>query len=568
MRRCAYLNSSKNEEEKTLYRRIISYALVYSTLAVICCVILWDAGWVFDIFFGDDYQLVNTTAIGKNAHSWTGNGRFWPLGLCDYCLLLLIPRGTTVTAHFLYNCVTMILSSAMFFSFLKKITGDKGYAAVYSMLILFLTSSFVLIHMSCIFPEREMFLMLAAFLASYWNAVNNSKNPSKQRRYYAVALITAAYATYLKEPAFIIWSVFAVLNFGARKERAFSCALLLNSIIWVSIYAYRCFFIDRAFINSERQSYASVVSNLSDVSLQHFNNEPFMYVLLGIAVVKAYLLITRKREYDAFADSTLFAGIGYSFAYVLLSKGCNHYFFPAIVLGIPAFTKFFMNSTKYLKIILAGASIFTSVFSMNASVRWISEIMKHRRADPLIFYRMIDEAKQGKRIIYITEKGKDTPNIDSRETDQMKFRRCQIFLNYYWGGEFPIVKTADYSKINKDAIIICSDETRASIYFKEISEHLEKNGLKLSLYLKGIGIAIFRTKHTKKGYNYSTQFSLVKNNLKKFISKMRINYLLCHIFPPIGRFHRKFQYRLTDLNLLHAQFSRQYIPYYCQAMIL
>ena len=103
---------------------IISRAIICAILLLLSIVILRDANWIFDMSLGDDYQLVGTTAVGKNAHSYTGNGRFWPLGLCDYCILLLLPYGTTVTAHFLYNCVTMILASVMLFSFLNKITAD------------------------------------------------------------------------------------------------------------------------------------------------------------------------------------------------------------------------------------------------------------------------------------------------------------------------------------------------------------------------------------------------------------------------------------------------------------
>ena len=63
----------------------ISRIILYAILLILSCVILWDTNWIFDMFWADDYQLVGTTAIGKNAHSYTGNGRFWPLGLCDYC---------------------------------------------------------------------------------------------------------------------------------------------------------------------------------------------------------------------------------------------------------------------------------------------------------------------------------------------------------------------------------------------------------------------------------------------------------------------------------------------------
>lgn len=50
--------------------------------------ITWNANWIFDGFWADDYRLIRTTAIGRPSHSWTGNSRFWPLGLCDYCIAI------------------------------------------------------------------------------------------------------------------------------------------------------------------------------------------------------------------------------------------------------------------------------------------------------------------------------------------------------------------------------------------------------------------------------------------------------------------------------------------------
>ena len=476
----------------------ISRIILYAILLILSCVILWDTNWVFDMFWADDYQLVGTTAIGKNAHSYTGNGRFWPLGLCDYCLLLLIPYGKTVTAHFLYNCVTMIFASVMLFSFIDRVTENKNnYIALFCMLLLFLTSSFMRIHMTCIYSEREMFLMLSAFLISYWKACNKKTGGGK---YYAIAAIAAMYSTYLKEPVFGMWCIFALSNliFGklSLKERLFNYFLLFNSFIWVSIYAYRCFFVDLAFIDPNAPApYSSIVSKLSDLSITVFNSEPIIYLLLIIAIIRCCLLLKRKTNYyNMYSDAPLFAGVGYAFAYVILNQRCNHYFFPSVVMGLPAFAVFLSECTKYVRALLISISIGIAIFSFNASLYWITEIQMHRKKDPLIFARMIDEVKQGKKVIYVTEKGKDLSNIDSGEIDQMKFRRWQIFLDYYWGGKFPIIKTADYSKINKDSVVILSDETYGSANFQEISERLKISGLALSQSFQDMKTRVFRTK--------------------------------------------------------------------------
>ena len=479
---------------------VISRAIICTILLLLSILILWDANWIFDMSLGDDYQLVGTTAVGKNAHSYTGNGRFWPLGLCDYCLLLLLPYGTTVTAHFLYNCVTMILASLMFFAFLCKITAYKAdnnknsYIALFCMLLLFLASSFVQIHMACIYPEREMFFMLSVFLLSYWKASNI--NETGGGKCYVIAAIAAMYVTYLKEPVFGMWCIFATSNliFGklSPKQRLFNYSLLLNSFIWISIYIYRCFFIDLSFINPNAHTYASFVSKFSDLSIRIFDVEPIMYLLLVIAIIRGSLLLMKKANYNIFSDAPLFAGVGYAFAYVLLNQGSNHYFFPTVVMGLSAVGVGLFECAKYTKILIVSASVVASIFSFNTSIQRITEIQKHRSRDPLIFSRIIDEVRRGKNVIYVTERMKDILNIDSREIDQMKFRRWQIFLDYYWGGKFPIIKTADYSKINKDSVVILSDETYSSSDFKKISERLNASKLTLSQSFKDMKTMVFR----------------------------------------------------------------------------
>ncbi|MBR1735084.1 MAG: hypothetical protein IJ730_06555 [Alphaproteobacteria bacterium] len=460
----------------------ISYSIVVFALILFSSLILWNANWVFELFWADDYQFVSTTAIGRPSHAYTGVGRFWPLGLCDYCLLLLIPYGTTVTAHLIYNCVTMIISSLLFFSFLRNILKNNEIVSVFCMLILFSLSSFVLIHMVCIYPEREMFLMLSVFLFFYQKA----RNGSEKFLNYVIAFIAAAYTTYLKEPVFGMWIVFALSNliFGTSVERKFNFALLLNSSIWIVIYTYRTLFRDRSLIDGG--SYAGISSmnfnTLFNNFLCFFNKEPILYLLLIIAIVRTFIILKDRKQYNSITDAALFAGVGYSFAYVLLNMQMNHYSFPSVLLEIPAFAIMLANSG--LQRLLVCVPVLTSVYSIGNSILWMNNIFIHRENDPKMFEQLIAEQKSGKQILWITEPGKEViTKQNSREGDQMRFRRYQIFLDYYAGyhekQHFPFEKVSDYSKIKKNTIVICSNETLKSKYGEEIIEKINQVGLKL-----------------------------------------------------------------------------------------
>ncbi|MBQ7674489.1 MAG: hypothetical protein IJT36_08305 [Alphaproteobacteria bacterium] len=484
MRKQLINKSIKQKEVLSFDKHKLSYFLVSLVLVAICSIVLWNANWVFELFWADDYQFVSTTAIGRPSHAWTGAGRFWPLGLCDYCLLLLIPYGTTVTAHFIYNCITMIIASLLFFEFLKKLVGKHSYIPVFCMLILFSISSFVLIHMACIYPEREMFLMLSVFMFFYWKATNEGDN----LRNYVVAFVAAAYTTYLKEPVFGMWIIFAITNliFGklSSRNRKFNYALLINSAIWIAIYTYRTIFRDRTFLNVGGEGYASVSSGISVIFSNFctfFNQEPLLYVLLIISIIRAYNILRDKSEYNL-CDALLFSGMGYAFAYVILNRQANHYCFPTIVMGGGILAVMLAESKNYMKMLLTCAPIVTSVCTIPNSISWIDKIITHRDIDPQMFTQLIAEQKSGKQILWVTEPGKEAINkINSREVDQMKFRRYQIFFDYYAGyrkeHHFPFKKVSDYSKIDKNTIVICSDETLASVYGKEINERVKEVGL-------------------------------------------------------------------------------------------
>ncbi|MDR1375472.1 MAG: hypothetical protein LBJ45_01515, partial [Holosporaceae bacterium] len=77
---------------KNIPSKIISYLILSAILSLMCGCILWEANWVFNgPYFPEDWQFLSTTAVGIPSRAWTGSGRFWPLGLCDYSILLLFP---------------------------------------------------------------------------------------------------------------------------------------------------------------------------------------------------------------------------------------------------------------------------------------------------------------------------------------------------------------------------------------------------------------------------------------------------------------------------------------------
>lgn len=178
--------------------------------------VMWNAEWTL----GDDNQFITTTVIGKIVKGWSGAGRFWPLGLFDCSILILIPYGYTFTMHMAYCSLTLIVSSVLMFNLIKKITNH--WISIISLTVLFFSSAFMRIHMLCTFPERFMFTLLSFIMFCLWMAYKNQKI-----KYYVAALLASIYVTYTKEPTFGAMLIIALTNlmFGKlnKKQVYFYC---------------------------------------------------------------------------------------------------------------------------------------------------------------------------------------------------------------------------------------------------------------------------------------------------------------------------------------------------------
>jgi hypothetical protein len=376
-------------------------ALLYFFLLVILMIfsyyILLDANGTL----GDDWQFLTTTAIGKPSRSWTGGGRFWPLGLVDYSILLLIPYGNTVLAHFIYNIIIMVASV---FLFMNKVIKEQYVVNAFFIIILLCASSFIQIHISCIFPERMMFFLLSIFMLCCWKGTK-----TQLTAYYVFAFLSAMYMTYIKEPIFGALAIIAESNllFQYRKitlkDKFFNCALLANSAIYVCIYIYRHF-----FKNSFRGGlYCStqLLSSYIDAAVYFFNVEHILYLVFFMGVIRAYVILIKSNEY-MLLDGLLFAAIGYVCAFILLKLSGNTYLFPSLVLALPSlayWTSFFFKENKILSTAIITISALSMIHSVNLSKNTVCYILDHRKNDIPDIKELIRQYYGGNEIIFFGE---------------------------------------------------------------------------------------------------------------------------------------------------------------------
>jgi hypothetical protein len=376
----------------------------------------------------------------------------------------------------------MIFSSVMLYRFLNKF-GKKRYISVFSLLVLFSTSAFMRIHVSCFFPERMLFFMLSAFM------LFAQRGQEKQSsRHYFLAVLAAAYATYLKEPFFGVFIIIATINiiFGqlSFKDKIFNGMLLVNSAIFVAIYVYQLFFRDSG------EPYASITFNPFKLSFKQFGAEPILILMAIIACVRAYLILVKKDRQHIFIDSLLFAGVGYTVANMMFKFASTYYFFPSVLLFIPAFAIFIMEEKGYCcgfdkpcVFLSKKRSIFAVCFALVCTIitiivsgKVVLRCWEHRGNDHLFFEYIVKESQLGKTLYVIYDKTYIYEHI------QCPYNPHITFLRYYGGQNFPFKSEVDPAKIGENSIVLSFQGYCVPSLIEQqtsVVEKLEENGFKL-----------------------------------------------------------------------------------------
>lgn len=390
---------------RSKFVRNFSYFVLLISLAFIGCLIFKDLNWVL----GDDGLFLRTTMIGKPSHAWTGQGRFWPFGLCDYSILLLLPKsiGQTIEAHFAYNFIIMSISVLTLYHLFNKIN-EKNYGlSLFFILILFGVSSFVQIHNSCIYPERMMFFMQVLFMYFWLKGYqNNSMN------FYLLSWLSCTYLVFSKEPVFgAVLAIFLVyLIFGwnqlTTKDRTFSFLQIFSAITYLIIYIYRYFFRNHGNgLYKEGKLIFSLDVNALDTIKEVFVGEPILGVIFLVAFIRAYFVFVKSDRKTLLIDSLLFGAVAYSVAYMILTITSPYYIFPTLVFAFPSlvyWTNYLWEENKFGAILIILSCVGTTYLSYNISREFIQNTYRARNHDMKLVSFVADSYINGKYVYFFT----------------------------------------------------------------------------------------------------------------------------------------------------------------------
>ncbi|MBP1639436.1 MAG: hypothetical protein H6Q17_1019 [Bacteroidetes bacterium] len=405
----------------------ICWILFVLIVSVLLFFIVYRAAWGL----GDDMQLLKSTAVGKLMLYMHGDsGRFSPLALFDFNVLLLIPKGNTLIAHYLLMAVSYIVFISLSLLFYHRIISECINFKAPKELLLLLFGLFILLKVyplfiSIVFPERMLIILLTAFMISYIYWIKTNKF------IYAILIIVSTLcSTYTKEPVSIALCVFGTVillfNYKALtlQQKVLNLFLCINMIIFLLLYyfiGYR-----HADIIYYQQLDFSALPYIEIIN-RVFRSHKILFLFYGIFCIRAYYFIVKKERNQVYYDALLVSGITYSLILIYLKLHFSHYYFTVIVLCMPSLI---INALKYYKlktgIVLILSTCILIMFTY--TYHYIKESQTERATFTACTSRLIDDIEKGYDVIWyntaITTKS-SVPTVNDAKKASLEY-----YINY------------------------------------------------------------------------------------------------------------------------------------------
>ncbi|MDR0555515.1 MAG: hypothetical protein LBG20_00675 [Holosporaceae bacterium] len=457
LHKIVYALCTLDDSQKIL--RITCYFILVITLLTIFVCILWNANWIF----GDDHQIVRTTAMNKTGlYGHRGGGRYWPLGLFDYNLLVFIPFGCTPLGHYVYNVVIFLLTFVCTACLLKTIVHENTKSLLFITFVfstLFVTRSFLYIYMEVIFAERIMLLFLSIFMISYLKG-----KEMQQNSYYFIALSSACYLTYCKEPMFGVWLTTALTNlfFGyksmSKKESVFHLLLIANSIVYFVQWFFLEFLSTKTFYNDV----LGWPGTREELILKICRSDPILCLLFSVFIIRLFHVVVKRDKKHLYFDGLLFGAVCYTAAFICLKLWRFYYFLTSVWLSIPGlvyWADFLIKKNKCKTVIFLLTSTFLAVASSAGTVvKSIQTIHNARKNDMKIIKKIAVWQQSGTTILFYGE-------------NNWYYTIWNSFLKYWTKSNDDVKKVNNLSEISDSDVVICQPN-------KE-TEPLEKRGFSI-----------------------------------------------------------------------------------------
>jgi hypothetical protein len=479
------------------YHRKVSLLAILLSQSFIIFVIMFHANWIF----GDDHIFITTTAINQYipVHIYPSIGRFNPVGFIEYNIMLFLFRlfgidtGIPVTVHLIFPALYYLLTIVCLYLLVDKINSNnlKQYPAInlfFLCLFPLLSFGFQLIFMDVIFFEPLLIMLFSFFMLMYYKGLKTDKT-----KYYIAALITGVYATYCKEPVFGSLLIIAFFNHlfrykdETKTEKWFYMALIINSILFVVLYYFLSYKYITIPYNENRN-----IFGISKFIVIIFIKTPILAVMFLTGCIRLYYIVIKRDRTHPCYDSLLFAGMAYTFAYVLLGLNAEYYFTPSVILCLPSviyWTKYFNQKKIKLSFILLFAITVICDFNLIVEVKRGRDTLRNRRDFIPYITNLLSEYNEGKTFIWYESDNTIMPTYQI--VQKWKKNTENAFLNYMNKTKdkefFEVCKNIDEVNFDKNILFFYPLENNEKLSIHDdILKILDHNNFELYSDLNGI----------------------------------------------------------------------------------
>ena len=290
-----------------------------------------------------------------------GGDRFGPL--LDMHNNLLIPFGNNPFVYLLLNNIILVAMILCLFFIIKRYSNQ--YISIFFIFVLFTLPDIVYVFMSNIFSEPSLLFYISLFAIFYQKGLDTSKN-----RYYILASIAALISTYYKEPMFGLYLVFAltqlIFNYKnlEKNQKYFLSFLILNACLFASLYIWHI----KDFSGTGYASGRSDGLNQFGIFVLYVKESTMFLLALLVSLVRSFYILIKKDKKLIIFDAYLFAGLAYTFAYIILKMQAFYYILPSSVCYLIAFSGYINYLMKHIKNKNATVNKKTIIFSKLAVI--------------------------------------------------------------------------------------------------------------------------------------------------------------------------------------------------------
>ena len=473
--------------EKVVFRLIYLFIAAFGSY-----LIMKDANWCF----GDDCEFLQTTAIGKIEPMayHMGCGRFVPLQHYDYNLLTLFSFGKSAWAHYSLVAISFMLityfwAKICLLIYRRNIDSNKT-GLLFSVLcfLSFLCSKPVVeVFLEVIFPERLVLLMLSAFIYLYLSTSNE-----KEWYKYFLAFCIVIYTSYVKEPVSGAFCSFALISLAfsykniSRQKIIFFIAIILNFVIYLTLYYFLVFKTSTHFYNEGRCS-LSYVSNIINI----FNHNKILIAVFVLGIIRGIKILRSNDLKHLDFDSLLFMSISYTCAYFVLKLNESYYFTPSTFIGyivIFYWISFYFHKNRVYSVVLSLICFCFIIFNCNGVLNKYKLINENRRTFIPTISKILEQYGKSLKIY-----GKDSGDFNGVILHWQK-AVLNVVVNYLSKTEdqdyVSIIDNMD--KLTSMNAIIISNQNISQDEKKLINDHFIHNNIIKVLHAGGLDFYLRR----------------------------------------------------------------------------